>query len=211
MKTMVILFGGWILSVGLFGQATEPSPPAVSVPLAQNRTCPIMGKPISSALFVDTDHGRIWVCCTPCNKKVLADLETAYKTAFPKSKRLDNPACPITGQAITKDSPRIQIQGLDFAVCCAECKKAALEDSQIVVAKLNNPQLQDLANRECPISGLPVAKNTFLVVEQQLVRLSSGDCVEWAAKDPKRVLEKVNEYKAKSAPKPPADPKKDGQ
>src|SRR5690606_20401712 len=46
----------------------EPAPPRVRVPAYPNVACPIMGKPISARLFVDTELGRFWVCCKGCDE-----------------------------------------------------------------------------------------------------------------------------------------------
>ena len=45
--------------------------PEVTVPTWVNANCPIMAKPASAALFVDTTFGRIYVCCAGCNKPML--------------------------------------------------------------------------------------------------------------------------------------------
>ena len=66
---------------------SAPKQPAVSVPIFPNPSCPIMGKPISTKLFTDTEMGRIYVCCKSCFKDVLADVPIAYRTAYPTDKK----------------------------------------------------------------------------------------------------------------------------
>lgn len=156
-----------------------------------------MGKPVSTKLFAETDKGRIYVCCKGCVKDILADVPTAYRTAFPSDKKVANKVCPVTGGEITKDSPTVVLQGFEFFVRGKENVRAAQENSQVVLAKLNDPKLVDLDNKTCPVTGDAVAKNTFVVIEGTIVRLSSAKLLEGVAKDPAKVLAKAKEIRAK--------------
>lgn len=168
-----------------------PAGPRVEVPLHPNPTCPIMGKPISARLHVDTELGRIWVCCKGCIADIVADPETAYRTAYPRPRELANARCPVTGRAIEKDAPRMALQGLEFSVCHADCEAEARADSQAVVAKLHAPELSDAYNRLCPITGAPVVPDALVVVDRTLVRLSSTDVLDRVRADPRGVLTRV--------------------
>lgn len=205
-------------SVSAFSQEPKPSPPppeadgssdkakivtdnplAVTVPVFSNTTCPIMGKPISQKLFVDTERGRINICCKGCDKKIVKDVETAYKTAFPTVKKVANKACPITGRAITKDSPVVVVQGHEVSVCCKECPKKVQEEAPLVLAKVTNPKVIDVGNKTCPVTSKPVEKSVFCLIGDNLVRLSSPDCIEEVKKDPRGALAKAKEISAKEA------------
>lgn len=168
-----------------------PAGPRVEVPLHPNPTCPIMGKPISTRLWVDTELGRIWVCCKGCIADIVADPETAYRTAYPRPRELTNDRCPVTGRAIEKDAPRMALQGLEFSVCHEDCKAEARADAQAVVAKLHEPGLSDADNRLCPITGEPVVPDALVVVDGTLVRLSSTDVLDRVRADPRGVLTRV--------------------
>ncbi len=174
---------------------TAQSEVAVSVPLYANPSCPIMGKPVSTTLFADTAKGRIYVCCKGCIKDIHADVETAYRTAFPADKKIVNTICPVTGKEITKDSPAIVLQGFEFSVHDAAAARLAVEESPIVIAKLNDPKLVDLANKTCPVTGEAIVKNAFVVIDGQIVRLSSPRLVEEVQKDPAKVLAKAKELR----------------
>lgn len=171
--------------------------PAASTPIYPNASCPIMGKPVSTKLFAETDKGRIYICCKGCVKDILADVPTAYRTAYPADKKVANKICPVTGGEITKDSPTVVLQGFEFFVRSKEQVRAAQENSQVVLAKLNDPKLVDLDNKTCPVTGEAVAKNTFVVIEGTIVRLSSAKLLEEVAKDPAKVLAKAKEIRAK--------------
>ncbi len=177
--------------------ASVQTPAAVGTPIFANPSCPIMGKPVSTRLFAETDKGRIYVCCKSCIKDILADVPAAYRTAYPAEKKIENKLCPVSGGEITKDSPTVVLQGFTFRVRRAEDVAAARENAQIVLAKLNDPALVDLDNRICPVTGDAVAKNTFVVIEGTIVHLSSAKLVDEIAKDPAKVLKQAREIRAK--------------
>lgn len=164
---------------------------AVSVPAFANATCPIMGKPVSAELWVDTDLGRIYVCCKACNEPVLADVPTAAKTAYPVMHRATNTTCPIMGDAVDASSPTVVRQGVEIPVCCDSCIAEVGKNDQIVLARLADPNLVDLENTQCPITGAPVAPNAFCVIGDRLVHLSAPGCVDAVRKDPAAALEKA--------------------
>lgn len=174
----------------------QPTPTA-STPIYPNASCPIMGKPVSTKLFAETDKGRIYICCKGCAKDILADVPTAYRTAYPADMKVANKVCPVTGGEITQDSPTVVLQGFEFFVRSKEKVRSAQESSQVVLAKLNDPELIDLDNKACPVTGEAVAKNTFVVIEGTIVRLSSAKLLEEIAKDPTKVLAKAREIRAK--------------
>ncbi|MCE9595717.1 MAG: hypothetical protein K8S98_16125 [Planctomycetes bacterium] len=186
---------------------------AASTPIFPNASCPIMGKPVSTKLFAETEMGRIYVCCKGCVKDILEDVAGAYRTAYPTDKKLDNKLCPVSGAAITKDSPTVVLQGFEFFVRGKEEVAKARENSQIVLAKLDDPKLVDLENETCPVTGEPVARNTFVVIEGTIVRLSSTKLADEIAKDPAKVLKKAKELRvqqdaAREAAKARGDVKK---
>lgn len=174
---------------------------AVTTPAYPNSTCPIMGKPISTKLFVDTEKGRIWVCCKSCNKEILADVAKAHQTAYPKIEKLQNELCPVTGKKIEKDAPRVVLQGFEFSVANKEAVALAQADAQVVLARLNDPKLVDVGNTVCPITGGAVGKNAFVVIGQSIVRVSSPKVLEEVKKDPAKALETARKSKETPAPK----------
>lgn len=186
----------------------QPTPTA-STPSYPNASCPIMGKPVSTKLFAEADKGRIYICCKGCVKDILADVPTAYRTAFPSDKKVANKVCPVTGGEITKDSPTVVLQGFEFFVRSKEQVRPAQENSQVVLAKLNDPKLVDLDNKTCPVTGEAVAKNTFVVIDSTIVRLSSAKLLDEIAKDPAKVLAKAKEIHAKEQKE--EKERKDGQ
>jgi len=198
-RSRTLCFALALAAVAGAQEAPAPPPPAqavaaplaVSVPSYANTNCPVMGKPVSSKLFTETDHGRIWICCKGCNKKIAADPEAAYKSAFPRTVKLDNAVCPVSGKKIEGEPTLLLLQGHEVRLHSKECVELARAESQLVLAKAVEPKLVDVGNVLCPITGKAVAANAFCVVGDRIVRLSAPDCVEQVKKEPKAALEKA--------------------
>ena len=190
------------LSICALGARADDPPaadaPAVSVPTFANATCPIMGKKASLKLFVDTPKGRIYMCCVKCAKEIRKDPDRAHAAAYPKVQKAANTACPVTGEATPeKDAPTVVLQGYEIPLCCKDCVEDARKHAQITLVKATNPKARDVANEACPITGKAVAPNVFALVGDEIVRLSSAECVEAVRKDPKGALAKAKELAAK--------------
>lgn len=177
---------------------SEPAQVAARVPSYPNTSCPIMGKPSSLALFTDTDYGRIWLCCKGCIAEVHADPALAYKTAYPTEQRIETERCIVTGKAFQKDSPEVVLQGRRFRVFDAAAVEVARRESQLVLARLMEPTLVDVANTTCPIDGKPVVANALVVIDGRIVRLSSPKHARDAAEAPAKTLERALELARKN-------------
>lgn len=196
---------------GLLGalSAQETPPPApvdarprVDVPTFANPTCPIMGKKVSMPLFVDTDLGRFYVCCKPCYKKVLRDLPTAHKTAYPNIEVHGNTVCPVAGEPIGEHAVEVTLQGHRFKVCCEDCIARAREHSQVTLVKVTDAATVDVGNTTCPVTGKPVVANLFVRIDGNLVHLASTGAVVEVEKDPAGVLAKARTIAAAQPAKP---------
>lgn len=198
------------------GARTQPPPPTappalalvepdVRVPIFPNSTCPIMGKKVSTKLFIDTEYGRIYICCKGCDKKILRAPELAYKTAFPTVEKVDNTVCPVSGQPIDKDATTVSLQGIEFRVAKAAHAKAAIAEAQVVLNKVKDPTLVDVRNKTCPVSDDPVQPNTLAIIGRYLVRLCSPEHVEAVAKAPAATLAKAQQLANKESADAKAD------
>lgn len=182
---------------------TAPQSPRVEVPVFPNATCPIMGKKVSMPLSVDTELGRIWVCCKPCYKKVLRDVAAAHKTAYPTVEAHANTTCPVSGEPIGEHAVEVTLQGHRFRVCCIACTADAQKQSQRTLARVLQPKLVDVGNTTCPVTGQPVADNVVVTIGDHLVRLATPLVIDDVQKDPAGVLAKAQEIRKKQpAPAP---------
>lgn len=176
--------------------------PKVEVPTFANATCPIMGKKVSMPLFVDTELGRFYLCCKPCNKKVLADVPTAHKTAYPVVQEVKNTTCPVSGEAIGEGTVAVTLQGYRFQVCCAGCVGAARTHSQVTLLKVTRPAVKDVGNATCPVSGSPTVANAFVVIGDSLVHLADAKLVDEVGKAPAPMLAKAEAIAKAQPPRP---------
>ncbi len=169
---------------------------ALRVPAYPNASCPVMGKPVSTRLFTDTKYGRIYLCCKACVEEVQADVEHAYKTAYPTTKKFENKTCPVTRKPIGEDAVRVELQGRDFLVVDKTAATKALADVQATLAKLLEPKLDDVGNEMCPVTGKPVIANTIAIFDGHIVRFASAKAIEEAKADAPKVLKKALEIRA---------------
>jgi hypothetical protein len=184
--------------------AAPPPAPAltVTVPTYINRTCPIMARPASRAMFADTAWGRIYICCPPCRARILADPERAYKTAYPTAKKAGNTVCPVTDKPLGADAKTVLLQGYEIGVC-ATCVEQARKQHQITLAKALDPKIVEVRNRVDPTNGQPVTDNDFCVIGKELIHLSSPKSVDVVRADPAKALKAAKEDAARPAPSAP--------
>jgi hypothetical protein len=204
MKPVAILVASCVAAFGAAAQDSRPSFPAptdlpVAVPIYANPTCPIMGKPTSGRIYVDTTFGRIYTCCAPCNKKIREQPEVAHKAAYPKIEKAGNTKCPVSGEDVPKDAPTVILQGREIALARAEHAEAARADAQRTLALALDPKLVDVKNPTDPTNGKPVVPNAVVVIDGKLVRLSSPSSVDDVKKDPSVALKRAEESAATAA------------
>ena len=192
--------------------ADEPRPPAapapaqpaaarpvVTVPTFENKTCPIMGKPSSKALFTDTDFGRIYVCCMPCVPKIKLDAERAAKAAYPLTKKAGNTTDPVTGAPVGERPFLLLLQGYEIALASEQNAAKARANAQIVLTKALDAKVVDIGNGTDPITGQAVADNLFVLVDKDLIHLSAATSVEQVRADPEAARKKAKEIAAREA------------
>jgi YHS domain-containing protein len=115
-----------------------------------NHKCPIMGGTVVPESFVTYEdkeknvHGRVYMCCDGCSKKVEANLAELYQKFYrtdPKTgkskepKDLKNAECPMTGEPVAENAS-IEYNGMIVHFCCPECAKGFLKDPDGKLAKL---------------------------------------------------------------------------
>lgn len=199
-----ILFASLAFLAAELRAGDPPAPgadtPPVTVPAFANATCPIMGKKASLKLFVDTPKGRIYMCCIRCTKEIRKDPDRAHAAAYPRIEKAKNTVCPVTGEEIPeKDAPTVVLQGYEIPLCCEDCVEDARKNAQITLVKATNAKVRDIGNGVCPITGKAVAPNVFVLIGDDLVRLSSPECMDGVKKDPAGALRKAKELKASGA------------
>jgi len=162
----------------------------VSVPAYGNSTCPLMSKPVKPENFVETSHGRVWVCCKNCLAKAKKDPEGTYAKAYPTAQKIGNKTDPISGKPV-KEGVTAVYQGHEINLDDASHAKAVVANGDIYVTLLTKPEIKDVNNTKDPTNDKPVTDNHFVVVGTSLIRLSGAESVEAVKKDPAKALEKA--------------------
>ncbi len=181
----------------------RPAAPAVSVPMFPNSTCAIMGKAISTRLFVDIEYGRMYVCCKSCNRKIQRDPHNTYKTAYPATKQVGNTVCPVSGKPIPEKAPTILLQGHEIALCCEKCIPDARQNHQLTLVKATDPDVVDVGNTVCPITSEAADPNTIVRIGNEIVRLAAPSAVAAVQKDPVKALALAKDKTRKAVPAKP--------
>lgn len=172
---------------------------SVRVPIYPNKSCAIMGKRASKSLYVDTDYGRIYICCAPCVDEILPDPQSAHEITYPVVKDAKNTTCPLTGKSVGADSPKVLLQAYRVRLHAKELIPTARKRSQLVLALALDKTLSDVGNERCPLTGKPVG-NHIVAIGSRLVRLETDKLLKAVKKDPAGVLAKATAIAAKDKP-----------
>jgi hypothetical protein len=158
-----------------------------------------MGKPASRALYTDTDYGRVYVCCLPCVAKIKQDPARAATAAYPVVRKAGNTVDPLTGEKLGEKPVTVVLQGHEIGLARPEHVARARANAQIVLVKVLRPKNVDVGNGTDPVTGQPVVDNAFVLVDDDLIRLSSPKSVEQVRLDPEKARKAAREIAAKEA------------
>lgn len=174
----------------------EQSGLAVSVPAFPNAACPVMGKKVSLRLWAETERGRIYVCCKSCIQDVQSDVNAAYQTAYPATRRVENALCPVSGEPVGEKPALLTLQGVEFRLSNADHAAGARANAQAILAKLANPALEDLGNATCPVTDGAADPGVVVQIGTTLVRISSMQQLDAVRADPASTLLKARALRA---------------
>lgn len=186
----------FIIACGLVAQdkpATDSKPSTskaleVTVPSYANPNCPLMSKPSKDDIWVDSSHGRVYLCCKNCLARAKKDPDVVYAKAFPSVTKVNNKVDPISGKPV-KDGATVVYMGYEIALEDASHGKKVVENGDVIVTLLTKPEVKDVRNEKDPITNSAVVANTFVLIGDSLVHLSSTESVEKVKKDPAKALE----------------------
>jgi YHS domain-containing protein len=140
MKTRLIL--GLILLGTLVGLIADgllaATPPAETKALSKDVKCPVTGKPINPADFVEYEKAKVYFCCENCPaafKKDTAKYAAKAHLQMVQTGQLKQVACPFTGKPLNPETA-IDVGGVKVAFCCKDCEakaKNAKGDEQIAL------------------------------------------------------------------------------
>jgi len=89
--------------------------------------CPVSGKPVNAADFVEFEKAKVYFCCENCPVAFQKD-PTKYaakaRLQMVQTEQLKEVACPFTGKKLNPETA-IDVGGVKVAFCCDECKAKA--------------------------------------------------------------------------------------
>jgi YHS domain-containing protein len=86
--------------------------------------CPVSGKAVDADATVDYNGGKVYFCCNNCPKAFSANPDKYAAKAnhqLVQTGQLKQTACPLTGKPVNP-SATVNVQGVDVAFCCNNCK-----------------------------------------------------------------------------------------
>jgi type II secretory ATPase GspE/PulE/Tfp pilus assembly ATPase PilB-like protein len=219
------LAGLFLTVVGLAAQDPKPAEPAKQAPapapsadaeviaqqlpsypighcLVSDESLDAMGKPYELVI-----EGRlVRTCCKSCVKEVKKDPAKFFKQIDEAVIAAQKPSypmktCPVSGQALGKDSIDVVVGTRLVRLCCPDCKAGLAKDGAKFMAKVDaaliEAQKPGYAASVCPISGHKLeADSVDVLYGTRLVRLCCPDCIAGYKKDPAKVVAKLDEIVA---------------
>jgi YHS domain-containing protein len=136
-------------------QATAPA----------QKTCPVLGNPIDTAIHVDYQGKRIYFCCNACPAEFSKDPQKYLK-------------------ALADRGESVQI---------VDSAKAGLKAAAPASAKSSAAAQKLAPQKTCPIMGGAIDKNLYLDFKGKRIYVCCGGCIDAVKKDPEAALKKLAE------------------
>ena len=108
--------------------------------------CPVSGKKIDKASYVDYQGQRVYFCCDNCPAKFKADPETYFAKLAADGVTLENiqTTCPVSGETLGEGDMGEPVahayKGRTVMLCCPSCIKKFDKEPAKYLAKLPGEQ-----------------------------------------------------------------------
>lgn len=107
-------------------------------------SCPVSGKALNKAVFVDHQGQRVYFCCQGCPAAFKADPETYYAQFEKDGVEVENiqTTCPVSGEKLGGhgEATSVTYKGRTVKFCCSACKKPFAQEPEKYLAKLPGEQ-----------------------------------------------------------------------
>jgi len=109
-------------------------------------TCPVSGKQIDKASYVDYQGQRVYFCCDNCPAKFKADPETYFAKLAADGVTLENiqTTCPVSGETLGEGDMGEPVahayKGRTVMLCCPSCIKKFDKEPAKYLSKLPGEQ-----------------------------------------------------------------------
>jgi len=100
--------------------------PALAANFKSQTVCPLSGEPVKDDVYVVKNNVLVKFCCPDCKAKFVKDWDKSLAAMLKKGQApilltLAQTACPLTGEAINKESS-VEYKGKKIYFCCEDCK-----------------------------------------------------------------------------------------
>jgi len=165
---------------------TQEKAPAPVI-LTDQITCPISGDEIDKSIFTDYEGQRVYFCCKKCVEKFNRFPDGYLYSMYKKGERPENiqTTCPVSGKKLESKEFFVQVMNKRIYTCCAKCIKKVEANPALYLDKLEGRKPQTA----CPISGDPVEKDTFTLVQGQKVYFCCPGCDKKFEAEPERFFD----------------------
>lgn len=109
-------------------QAGAGEPKAAPVAFLGNAECPMSGKDVDRAVYLEHGGERVYFCCSKCSGKGEAEAEKWIAAAYPETTAIENTTCPVSGEPIEDGAATVKWQGHELSLCCPACQKSFAAD-----------------------------------------------------------------------------------
>ncbi len=93
--------------------------------------CPVSGKDVKAASFVEFNGGKVYLCCDGCPaafKKDTAKFAAKANHQMAQTGQIVEVACPLSGKKLNPETG-LDIAGVKVTFCCNNCKGAVAKMS----------------------------------------------------------------------------------
>jgi hypothetical protein len=94
--------------------------------ISKDVKCPVSGKAINPASFVEFNGGKVYLCCDGCPaafKKDSAKFAAKANHQLAQTGQIVEIACPLSGKPLNAETG-LDIAGVKVTFCCNNCKGA---------------------------------------------------------------------------------------
>ncbi|MEW6237778.1 MAG: YHS domain-containing protein [Candidatus Omnitrophota bacterium] len=100
--------------------------PALAANFKTQTVCPLSGKPVNDEAYVIKNNVMVKFCCPDCKAKFVKDWDKSLAAMLKKGEApiiltMAQTACPLSGEAINKDSA-VEYKGKKVYFCCDDCQ-----------------------------------------------------------------------------------------
>ena len=170
-----------------------PAAKAATTKLVAN--CPVGGDPIDRNVFIDTDQGRVYFCCTDC-VKMYKDKPDQYAAGVFEQQGILGPPrvqvdCPVDGKPVDPDITHKQ-GSYTVAFCSGACRDAFKADHGKYMKRYFTAFT---TQTRCPVMDEPIASDMFIELDKgQRVFFCCKPCIKKFGEDPAKYGKNLPEY-----------------